>query len=144
MQVDSPRGCEASTSWSKRAREPRRVWDAFQFYNELDVLEVRLHELNASVHRFVLVEATRTHSNKPKPLYFQEAASRFAAFSDKIVHVVVDDLPSVDISCALPPNELRARSHNLPQCGSWILENHQRNAILRGLQKQGIWRDFFL
>ena len=92
---------------------PSHYRDAFQVFNELDMLEVRLHELNETVHRFVLVEATRTHSNKPKPLHFGENKDRFAAFLDKIIHVVVDDLPD--------------------NSDAWVLENFQRNAMLRGL-----------
>ncbi|KAJ1478877.1 hypothetical protein T484DRAFT_2912289 [Baffinella frigidus] len=41
--------CE-DAGWVTRAR-PRRVWDTFQFFNELDILELRLHELNSTVHR---------------------------------------------------------------------------------------------
>ena len=48
------------------------VYDCFLFFNELDLLEVRMHELNNSVDFFVLQESTKTHSGKPKSLYFQE------------------------------------------------------------------------
>ena len=82
----------SDVGWSERPR-PRRVWDAFMFFNELDVLEVRLNELNSSVHKFVLVEATKTHSGNSKPLHYADNSQRFSAFHDKIVHVVVDDLP---------------------------------------------------
>jgi len=64
--------------------------------------------------RFVVVEATRTHSNVPKPLHFAENAARFAPFADKIVHVVVDDMPA----------------HG----DAWTRENFQRNALVRGLR----------
>ncbi len=40
------------------------VIDAFMFSNELKLLEVRLHELDSVVDKFVLVEATRTHFKK--------------------------------------------------------------------------------
>ena len=45
-----------------------RVFDCFQFYNEFDVLEIRLAELDPLVDHFVIVEATHTHTGKPKPL----------------------------------------------------------------------------
>ncbi len=69
------------------------IYDCFIFYNELELLELRLHELAGVVDKFVLVEATQTHSNKPKPLYYQENRARFSGFHDKIVHVVMNDLP---------------------------------------------------
>lgn len=91
-----------------------KIIDAFVFYNELDLLEIRLEVLNEVVDYFVLVEATRTFQNNKKPLYFEENKSRFVKYIDKIVHVVVDDMPSSD-----EPFEL---------------ESHQRNAISRGFR----------
>jgi beta-1,4-mannosyl-glycoprotein beta-1,4-N-acetylglucosaminyltransferase len=89
------------------------IYDCFTFFNELELLELRLHELANIVNKFVLVEATKTHSNKPKPLHYLENRVRFSEFHDKIIHVVVDDLPD-----ARDP---------------WVLENYQRNCITRGL-----------
>ena len=43
-----------------------KIYDCFTFFNELDLLEIRLNELNEVVDYFVLVEATTTHSRKPK------------------------------------------------------------------------------
>ena len=54
--------------------------DAFTFYNELDLLEIRLHELRGVADAFVLVEAGETFSGKPKPLVFRENRERFAGF----------------------------------------------------------------
>jgi beta-1,4-mannosyl-glycoprotein beta-1,4-N-acetylglucosaminyltransferase len=70
-----------------------RVFDCFTFFNELDLLEVRLNELDAVVDRFVLCESPYTFRGQPKPLVFQENRARFARFLPKIEHVVVDDLP---------------------------------------------------
>ena len=71
-----------------------RVFDCFPFFNELDVLEIRLAELDALVDHFVIVEATRTHTGKPKPLYFADNRKRYDRYAHKIIHVVADDLPS--------------------------------------------------
>ena len=43
-----------------------KIIDCFIFYNELDMLELRLTELNDIVDYFVLVECTKTHSNSDK------------------------------------------------------------------------------
>lgn len=72
------------------------VIDGFPFFNELDLLEIRLHELSPVVDFFVLVEATKTHSNQPKPLFFEENKKRFAEFLPKIKHIILDDLPDGD------------------------------------------------
>ena len=69
------------------------VYDCFQFFNELDILKLRLHVMDPVVDRFVISEATETFSGKAKPLYYEENKEMFAEFADKIIHVVVDDTP---------------------------------------------------
>ena len=91
-----------------------RVFDCFPFFNELDVLEIRLSELDALVDHFVIVEATRTHTGKQKPLYFADNRKRYDRYAHKIIHVVVDDLPE-------------------GQADHWGREIFQRQAIVRGL-----------
>jgi beta-1,4-mannosyl-glycoprotein beta-1,4-N-acetylglucosaminyltransferase len=71
-----------------------RVVDAFIFYNELEVLDIRLNVLNDVVDYFVLVESTVTHTGKHKRLYYQENKHLFDRFNHKIVHHVVDDTPN--------------------------------------------------
>jgi beta-1,4-mannosyl-glycoprotein beta-1,4-N-acetylglucosaminyltransferase len=70
-----------------------QVIDCFKFFNELRVLNWRLHELDPVVDRFLLLEATKTYTGSDKPLYFAENAARFVRFRHKIIHIVVDDLP---------------------------------------------------
>ena len=70
------------------------VYDCFQFFNELDILNIRLHVLNDVVDRFVSSEATETFSGLKKPLYYEENKGMFREFEDKIIHVVVDDTPA--------------------------------------------------
>lgn len=91
------------------------IYDCFLFYNELEVLDIRLHELDSVVDKFVLVEGTVTHTNKHKPLYYQENKARFKKFHKKIIHIVVDDNPDVSMT--------------------WIIERFQLSAVTRGLKK---------
>ena len=65
------------------------IYDGFHFFNELDILEIRLNTLKNVVDKFVLVEAENDHRNKPKPLWYAENKDRFAEFEDRIIHVVV-------------------------------------------------------
>ena len=92
----------------------RRIFDCFLFYNELDILEIRLNTLAPLVDHFVLVESSRTFTGQPKPLVFEENKARFAEFQDKIIHIVDDDMPE------------HAES-------TYVREAHQRSAIGRGL-----------
>lgn len=73
--------------WSVRMK-PRRIYDAIIFSNEIDLLEVRLGELNPLVTKFVILEANTTFTAKPKPLFFTENHHRFAFAEEKITHGV--------------------------------------------------------
>lgn len=90
-----------------------KIYDCFTFYNELDLLELRLTELYDHVDHFVLVEANRTFQNNEKPFYYNENKSRFSQWRDKIIHIRLMDMPT--------------------EGDAWGREAHQRNAIVRGL-----------
>lgn len=96
------------------------IYDCFTFFNELDLLEIRLNVLKDVVDRFVLVESPWTHTGDPKPLFFKLNKARYEMFSSRIIHVVVDDFP--------PPRPKMTERNR-----AWINENFQRNAISRGL-----------
>lgn len=97
-----------------------KVYDCFAFFNEMDLLEIRLDELYDTVDHFVLVEATRTFQKKPKPLYYQDNQSRFKKYADKIIHVVVDSYPHFFSKFRVPH--------------AWDYDNSQKEFILRGLK----------
>lgn len=96
------------------------VYDCFAFFNELDLLEIRLHTLNKEVDYFVLVEATRTFQKKEKPLYFNENKNRYAAFKEKLIHIIVDEYPTFFSKWRIPK--------------PWDYDNHQKEQILKGLK----------
>jgi beta-1,4-mannosyl-glycoprotein beta-1,4-N-acetylglucosaminyltransferase len=89
------------------------VYDCFQFFNELDILKIRLNVLSPIVDKFVISEATETFSGLKKPLYYEENKEMFAEFADKIIHVVVDDTP---------------------EGGTHERDTFQKNAVTRGLK----------
>ncbi len=97
-----------------------KVYDCFTFFNELDLLEIRLQELYDVVDHFVIVEATRTFQKKEKPLHYFENRQRFKKFADKIIHVVVDTFPTFFSKLRVPR--------------TWDYENSQREFILKGLE----------
>ena len=93
-----------------------KVFDCFTFYNELQILHVRFEELYDFVDYFILCEAPLTHRGKQKPLYFDENKKQFSKYSEKIIHLVDNEIPEkVD--------------------DPWIRENHQRNYINSGLEE---------
>jgi len=90
------------------------IFDCFLFFNEFELLEIRLNELNDVVDKFVLVEATKTHQGKDKPLYFNDNKAQYYGFLEKILHIVVSDFKNLN--------------------DPWQTENDQRNKIYEGLQ----------
>ena len=93
----------------------RKIFDCFIFFNEFDLLEIRLTELYDHVDYFVMAEANTTHTGNPKPFYFLDNKERYKPFLDKIIHIKVEDMPG-------PQN-----GDNMPN------DRHQRNCLVRGL-----------
>ena len=93
-----------------------KVYDCFTFFNEFELLELRLDLWDSVVDYFVLVEANKTHKNDNKEFYFEKNKNRFQKYLNKIIHIKVNDMPDYNTN-----NE-------------WILEKYQRNCIIRGLQ----------
>jgi beta-1,4-mannosyl-glycoprotein beta-1,4-N-acetylglucosaminyltransferase len=77
-----------------------KVYDCFQFFNELDLLEIRLELLYDVVDHFVIVESNKTHSNDNKTLYFMDNREKYIKYLDKIIHVV-SDFPSDMLNVSL-------------------------------------------
>lgn len=69
------------------------VYDCIPFFNELDILKLRLNILDPYVDRFIIEEATMTFSGEPKELCFRKNKQMFAPFLDKITYIVVSDTP---------------------------------------------------
>jgi beta-1,4-mannosyl-glycoprotein beta-1,4-N-acetylglucosaminyltransferase len=74
-----------------------KVFDVFPFFNELDILEIRLNVLDSYVDYFILSESTKTFSGLEKPLYYQENKERFKKFNHKIIHNIVEDTTPLDL-----------------------------------------------
>jgi beta-1,4-mannosyl-glycoprotein beta-1,4-N-acetylglucosaminyltransferase len=70
-----------------------KIYDCFLFFNELELLDLRLNLLNEVVDKFVIVESTITFSGNSKKVFFEENKNKFEEFKDKIIHVIIDDTP---------------------------------------------------
>ena len=90
------------------------VYDSFQFFNELDILKLRMNVLKDVVDYFVISESTVTFSGDPKPLYYNENKEMFKEFEHKIIHNIVDDTPM--------------------DCNAFMRDHHQKCAVARGLK----------
>lgn len=89
------------------------IIDAFIFNDELDLLELRLGQLDSVVDHFVFVEAERNFMGAAKPLYYQENKQLFSKWHNKISHVIC------------PPS----------QAGSWEFEKVQREVLVNMIHR---------
>jgi len=69
-----------------------KTFDTFLFYNELDILELRLNILNDYVDYFIIGESIETFRGNTKPLFYEENKKRFSKFNHKIIHCVIGKL----------------------------------------------------
>jgi len=111
-----------------------KIYDCFNFFNELDILELRLNILYDHVDYFVIVESDMTHSGEKKPFYLEENKDRFAKFWDKIISYKIEDNP-VDFTNLSPTDEV-----GLSEVNTFI--NRQTNRFNRSTQPD-YGRDFF-
>jgi beta-1,4-mannosyl-glycoprotein beta-1,4-N-acetylglucosaminyltransferase len=122
-----------------------KVTDSFIFFNELDILEIRLNTLDPIVDKFILVESTVSHSGKQKPLFYQENKNKFEKFNHKIVHCIVEDTPNsfeeAQKRLMSPKDELEKNilmhcltTSNVPygEC-QWLREFYQHESVRRGM-----------
>lgn len=65
------------------------VYDCITFFNELDLLEIRLNILDPYVDYFVIGEGEETFSGIPKPFNFELNQERFAKWSHKIKYLKI-------------------------------------------------------
>ena len=95
-----------------------KIYDCFQFFNEENILDLRLNILDKHVDFFVIVESTTDHQGNEKKLYFD--VNKFKKFQKKIIYIVVEDTLDAIKKPHLGQNSL--------------VERHQRNSIMKGLK----------
>ncbi len=69
------------------------IYDCIPFFNELDILKLRMQILAPYVDRFVLEEASVTFSGEKKEMLFSKNREMFWEFEDKIIYIAVENSP---------------------------------------------------
>lgn len=107
-----------------------KVFDVFSFFNELDLLEIRLNILDDHVDYFVIVESRQTFCGDDKPLYYDENKTRFSKWKSKIIHYIMPDFPMDE--------EHYKKALVSPNVGdgadNWLREFYQKEAPIRALE----------
>jgi beta-1,4-mannosyl-glycoprotein beta-1,4-N-acetylglucosaminyltransferase len=124
-----------------------KIVDCFIFFNELELLELRLEMLNDKVDYFVIVECVETFSGKPKPLYYEENKHMFKKYEHKIIHYVTQDPPKdfddlrerfTDVKTDSLTRQMSLHSltsMNVPMGeNQWLKEFYQKECMHRALE----------
>jgi hypothetical protein len=91
-----------------------KIYDCFTFYNEFDLLDLRIAEMYDHVDYMVLVEADHTFQNTPKGFNFGEQVKKYEHLT-KLIYIGVEDMPL--------------------SSDPWENERHQRDSIMLGLDE---------
>ncbi|PPQ93716.1 hypothetical protein CVT25_013056 [Psilocybe cyanescens] len=96
--------------WATRPRKENvKVLDAVLMSNELDLLEIRMHELDSVADYFLIVESNATFTGLPKETFFANNRARFAKFEHKIVYSF---LPGYALYPGQSPWDVEAHTRN--------------------------------
>lgn len=95
------------------------IYDCFQFFNEEDILDIRLNILSPFVDYFIITVSVYDHQGNLRELVFNR--KKFEKFNHKINYIIVNDIPLSAI-----------KNH---QGGHSLIEQFQRNAIMKGLER---------
>jgi beta-1,4-mannosyl-glycoprotein beta-1,4-N-acetylglucosaminyltransferase len=107
-----------------------KIFDCFMYFDEEQVLDLRLNVLYKDVDYFVIVESIYNHKGEKRDLLFD--IQKFQKFSDKIIYLIYDKIPKL----VKPINNSENEND---KDGKYIMnalyrENAQRNYILEGLK----------
>ena len=90
-----------------------KIYDCFTYYNESNLIKIRIEELKDVVDYFVVIEANQTFTGLTKPFYFDELEESLKEYSHKILRFKIN-FPDKDMS-------------------AWDREFFQRNSITKCL-----------
>ena len=94
------------------------LYDCFMYFDEDMLLDIRLNILKDKVDKFVIAEATKTHSGEKKKLNFD--INNFSKFKDKIEYMIIDNLPA------------EVNNFKKDWSASHVRDQFQRNSLQKG------------
>jgi hypothetical protein len=80
-----------SIEYIKESKSKLLIYDVFYFFNELDLLEIRLNILDEFVDYFVLIEGSHTFGGNSKESYYKNNMHRFSKWNHKIIYHLIEN-----------------------------------------------------
>ena len=101
------------------------------FFDEEQILDLRLNVLNETVDFFVIVESIYNHRGEKRELIFDK--NKFSKFKNKIIYLIHDEIPKqVEIVNEKDSENEKNRKYIM---NAVYRENSQRNYISEGIKK---------
>ena len=107
-----------------------KIFDCFMYFDEEQVLDLRLNVLYQNVDYFVIIESIYNHKGEKRNLLFN--SQKFKKFNNKIIYLVYDKIPQL-------VEPIKETDNEKQKDGKYIMnalyrENAQRDFILEGLK----------
>ena len=107
------------------------IYDCFMYFDEDLLLDLRLNTLNKYISKFVITEATYTHSGSKKKLNFD--INKFKKFKDKIEYIVVNEQPPNILETNV--NDTLEKKGEKLILNGYARDNYQRNRLAEGISE---------
>jgi len=108
-----------------------KIYDCFMYFDEDLLLDLRLNTLNKYISKFVITEATYTHSGSKKKLNFD--INKFKKFKDKIEYIVVNEQPPNILETNV--NDTLEKKGEKLILNGYARDNYQRNRLAEGISE---------
>ena len=122
--------------FTKKSMKKTNIIDCFPYFNEKELLELRINLLNDYVDYFVIMEGDRTHSGAPKEFTCMKDLEVLGVNTDKVVVLQVELPEGEDIHNQIDvkniiKNELeKGVEEDKKYLSHWARERIQRDALL--------------
>ena len=101
------------------------------FFDEEQILDLRLNVLNETVDFFVIVESIYNHRGEKRELIFNK--NNFSKFKDKIIYLIHDEIPKQVET--VNQNDSESEKNRKYIMNAVYRENSQRNYISQGIKE---------
>ena len=106
-----------------------KIFDCFMYFDEEQVLDLRLNVLDKYVDNFVIVESIYNHKGEKRDLLFNK--NKFRQFNDKIIYLTYNKVPKLVEPINISDHE--KEKDQKYTINAIYRENEQRNFISEGL-----------
>ena len=101
------------------------------FFDEEQILDLRLNVLNETVDFFVIVESIYNHRGEKRELVFDK--NKFSKFKNKIIYIIHDEIPKQVET--VNQNDSESEKNRKYIMNAVYRENSQRNYISQGIKE---------